>query len=194
MAVEFVQEMIEGQRKAPGQARAAENAEIQTAKSGAAAAGAQAMAGLTATRQETGAQVDSGKTETKSADEKKREQVTAKLQKVFDETKTDVEKTLDGLDGKVDTQFTNGEKRARDAFTADHERRMKAYKDKRYSGLRGKARWVKDKFGLSWQVVPTALVELLKGPDAAAAQRVTKAFLQMKKFDIAALKKAHAGA
>ncbi|MEV8115383.1 phage tail protein [Streptomyces xiamenensis] len=131
---------------APGQARAAENAEIQTAKSGAAAAGAQAMAGLTATRQETGAQVDSGKNETKSADEKKREQVTAKLQKVFDDTKTDVEKTLDGLDDKVDTQFTNGEKRARDAFTADHERRMKAYKDKRYSGLRGKARWVKDKF------------------------------------------------
>ncbi|MGW7291429.1 hypothetical protein ACWGIB_03415 [Streptomyces xiamenensis] len=131
---------------APGQARAAENAEIQTAKSGAAAAGAAAMAGLTATRQETGAQVDSGKTETKSADEKKREQVTAKLQKVFDDTKTDVEKTLDGLDDKVDTQFTNGEKRARDAFTADHERRMKAYKDKRYSGLRGKARWVKDKF------------------------------------------------
>ncbi|MFF2376523.1 hypothetical protein ACFVUW_19295 [Streptomyces xiamenensis] len=131
---------------APGQARAAENAEIQTAKSGAAAAGAQAMAGLTATRQETGAQVDSGKTETKSEDEKKREQVTAKLQKVFDDTKTDVEKTLDGLDDKVDTQFTNGEKRARDDFTADHERRMKAYKDKRYSGLRGKARWVKDKF------------------------------------------------
>ncbi|MFI9460366.1 hypothetical protein [Streptomyces xiamenensis] len=131
---------------APGQARAAENAEIQTAKSGAAAAGSQAMAGLTATRQETGAQVDSGKTETKSEDEKKREQVTAKLQKVFDDTKTDVEKTLDGLDDKVDTQFTNGEKRARDDFTADHERRMKAYKDKRYSGLRGKARWVKDKF------------------------------------------------
>ncbi|CAL9365290.1 hypothetical protein SUDANB171_00750 [Streptomyces sp. enrichment culture] len=131
---------------APGQARAAENAEIQTAKSGAAAAGAQAMAGLTATRQETGAQVDSGKNETKSEDEKKREQVTAKLQKVFDDTKTDVEKTLVGLDDKVDTQFTNGEKRARDDFTADHERRMKAYKDKRYSGLRGKARWVKDKF------------------------------------------------
>ncbi|WP_461297026.1 hypothetical protein [Streptomyces harbinensis] len=131
---------------APAQARAAENTELQTAKSGAAAAGAQAMAGLTATREATGRQVDSGKTETKSADEQKREQVTATLQKVFDRTKTDVEKILDSLDGKVDTQFTNGEKRARDAFTADHERRMKAYKDKRYSGLRGKARWVKDKF------------------------------------------------
>ncbi|WP_369266379.1 hypothetical protein [Streptomyces harbinensis] len=131
---------------APAQARAAENTELQTAKSGAAVAGAQAMAGLTATREATGRQVDSGKTETKSADEQKREQVTATLQKVFDRTKTDVEKILDSLDGKVDTQFTNGEKRARDAFTADHERRMKAYKDKRYSGLRGKARWVKDKF------------------------------------------------
>jgi predicted 3-demethylubiquinone-9 3-methyltransferase (glyoxalase superfamily) len=52
--------------------------------------------------------------------------------------------------------------------------------------------WLKDKFGLSWQVVPSMLPELLKG-DAAAAQRVTKAFLQMKKFDIEALKKAHAG-
>ncbi|MFB4195832.1 hypothetical protein ACE11A_15910 [Streptomyces carpaticus] len=131
---------------APAQARAAENTELQTAKSGAAAAGAQAMAGLTATREATGRQVDSGKTETKTADEQKREQVTATLQKVFDRTKTDVEKILDSLDGKVDTQFTNGEKRAREAFTADHERRMKAYKDKRYSGLRGKARWVKDKF------------------------------------------------
>ena len=43
------------------------------------------------------------------------------------------------------------------------------------------------------QVLPTALMEMLKGSDAVAAQRVTKAFMQMKKFDIAALKKAHAG-
>jgi predicted 3-demethylubiquinone-9 3-methyltransferase (glyoxalase superfamily) len=60
-------------------------------------------------------------------------------------------------------------------------------------GQEGPCGWLKDKFGLSWQVVPTALSEMLKGSDAAAAQRVTKAFLQMKKFDIAALKKAHAG-
>jgi predicted 3-demethylubiquinone-9 3-methyltransferase (glyoxalase superfamily) len=50
--------------------------------------------------------------------------------------------------------------------------------------------WLKDKFGLSWQVVPTALIEILKSADAAAAQRVTKAFMQMKKFDIEALKQA----
>ena len=52
--------------------------------------------------------------------------------------------------------------------------------------------WLKDKFGLSWQVVPTAL-EMLKGADAEKSERVTKAFLQMKKFDIETLKKAYNG-
>jgi predicted 3-demethylubiquinone-9 3-methyltransferase (glyoxalase superfamily) len=57
-------------------------------------------------------------------------------------------------------------------------------------GQEGPCGWLKDKFGLSWQVVPAVLIELLSGPDTAKAQRVTKAFLQMKKFDIAALKSA----
>ncbi|MFF9320990.1 hypothetical protein ACF1BP_24780 [Streptomyces sp. NPDC014735] len=132
--------------KAPARARGAENQQLSTAKAGAAAAGTQAMTALTATRSAAGKQVDSGKGETKTRDEKRRAEVTAKLQKVYDTTKKDVEETLSGLDKKVDTAFTAGEKAARDAFTADHKRRMKAYKDKRYSGLTGKARWVKDKF------------------------------------------------
>ncbi|MCP2304008.1 hypothetical protein LV79_003713, partial [Actinokineospora globicatena] len=73
-------------------------------------------------------------------------QVTATLQKVFDATKTDVEAILSGLDKKVDDAFTAGEKAARDAFTAEHKQRMDAYKDKRYSGVTGKLKWVKDKF------------------------------------------------
>ncbi|WP_335932616.1 hypothetical protein [Streptomyces sp. PTD5-9] len=132
--------------KAPAKGRAAENQQLSTAKAGAAAAGTQAMTALTATRTAAGKQVDGGKSDTKSRDEKRRAEATAKLQKVYDATKKDVEETLSGLDKKVDTAFTAGEKAARDAFTADHERRMKAYKDKRYSGLRGKARWLKDKF------------------------------------------------
>ncbi|MEU3225864.1 DNA/RNA non-specific endonuclease [Streptomyces sp. NPDC006976] len=132
--------------KAPAKGRSAENQQLNTAKAGAAASGAAAMSALTATRTQAGQKVDGGKGETKSKDEKKRAEVTAKLQKVYDGTKKDVEATLDGLDKKVDTAFTTGEKAARDAFTADHERRMKKYKDKRYSGWRGKARWVKDKF------------------------------------------------
>ncbi|MFC9261057.1 HPC2 multi-domain protein [Streptomyces hydrogenans] len=132
--------------KAPGKAHTAEDQQLATAKAGAAAAGAQAMNTLTATRAAAGKAVDGGKGETKSKDERKRAEVTAKLQKVFDATKKDVETTLTGLDQKVDTAFTTGEKSARDAFTADHKARMKKYKDKRYGGFLGKGRWLKDKF------------------------------------------------
>ncbi len=52
---------------------------------------------------------------------------------------------------------------------------------------------MKDKYGLSWQVVPEVLFEMLMDPDREKAKRVTKAFLQMKRFDVAALKRAYAG-
>lgn len=131
--------------QAPAQARGAEKQQLATAKSNAAAAGTQAMSALTATRAGAGKQVDGGKGEAKSKDEQKREEVTAKLQKVFDATKKDVEGILEGLDGKVDKQFEEGEKKARDAFNKDQKRRMKAYKDKRYGGFWGPAKWAKDK-------------------------------------------------
>jgi len=50
--------------------------------------------------------------------------------------------------------------------------------------------WLKDRYGLSWQVVPRLLNELLQDPDRAKASRVMQALLPMKKFDIAALRKA----
>ena len=50
--------------------------------------------------------------------------------------------------------------------------------------------WLKDKYGLSWQIVPTVLVELLRDKDAEKSQRVMKAMLQMKKIDIKSLKQA----
>ena len=53
--------------------------------------------------------------------------------------------------------------------------------------------WLKDRFGVSWQVVPTILAELLEDPDREKAGRAMKAMLQMKKFDIAALTRAAAG-
>ena len=52
--------------------------------------------------------------------------------------------------------------------------------------------WLKDKFGLSWQVIPRMLPELLGHPNAEKAGRVMQAMLQMKKFDIAALQRAAA--
>ena len=51
--------------------------------------------------------------------------------------------------------------------------------------------WLKDKFGLSWQVVPKVPTEVLKGKDQKVNDAVMKVMLQMKKLDIAALKKAY---
>jgi len=57
-------------------------------------------------------------------------------------------------------------------------------------GEKQRCGWLKDKYGVSWQIVPTILGELLTDKDAAKAERVMKAMLQMKKIDIAALEKA----
>ena len=58
-------------------------------------------------------------------------------------------------------------------------------------GEEGPCGWLKDRFGLSWQVVPTALPRLLKDPDPEKAQRVMKAMLQMKKIEIDKLEDAY---
>ncbi|MFE4502860.1 VOC family protein [Rhodococcus sp. NPDC056743] len=50
--------------------------------------------------------------------------------------------------------------------------------------------WLKDKFGLSWQVVPNRLLQLMRDPDRAKAQRVMDAMMQMKKIDVAELERA----
>ena len=57
-------------------------------------------------------------------------------------------------------------------------------------GSTGDCSWIKDKFGLSWQIVPRALVTMLTDPDAARATRVMQAMMTMGKIDIAALEKA----
>jgi predicted 3-demethylubiquinone-9 3-methyltransferase (glyoxalase superfamily) len=53
--------------------------------------------------------------------------------------------------------------------------------------------WLKDKFGVSWQIVPIAMEDMMNSGDQEKTERVTKAFLQMKKFDIAELQKAADG-
>jgi predicted 3-demethylubiquinone-9 3-methyltransferase (glyoxalase superfamily) len=57
-------------------------------------------------------------------------------------------------------------------------------------GEPGQCGWLKDKFGLSWQIVPAVLPELLGDPDPETAQRVMKAMLRMRKLDIAGLEEA----
>jgi len=53
--------------------------------------------------------------------------------------------------------------------------------------------WLKDKFGVSWQIIPTALQKLMSDPDPVKARRVMKAMLTMKKIDIQTLKNAYEG-
>lgn len=60
-------------------------------------------------------------------------------------------------------------------------------------GEEGDCSWLKDKYGLSWQIVPRILFELLQDKDPAKAGRVMQAMLQMKKIDIATLKRAAEG-
>lgn len=60
-------------------------------------------------------------------------------------------------------------------------------------GEEGPCGWVKDKFGVSWQVVPTILREMLSDPDEKKTKRVTDSFMRMKKFDINTLKQAYTG-
>jgi len=60
-------------------------------------------------------------------------------------------------------------------------------------GSEDQCAWLKDKFGLSWQIVPRALPELLADPDPEKSKRVMEAMLKMKKIDIKALQEAYAG-
>lgn len=57
-------------------------------------------------------------------------------------------------------------------------------------GEEGPCGWLKDRYGLSWQVVPRRLMELLSDPDSGRSQRAMSAMLQMKKIDVAALESA----
>lgn len=78
----------------------------------------------------------------------------------------------------------------------DSQDEVNYYWDKLTVGGDAKAQmcgWLKDKFGLSWQIVPTILPELISGTDPEKSQRVMNVILQMKKLDIATLKKAYEG-
>jgi predicted 3-demethylubiquinone-9 3-methyltransferase (glyoxalase superfamily) len=60
-------------------------------------------------------------------------------------------------------------------------------------GTESRCGWLKDRFGLSWQIVPQALPNLIGGPDRVAAGRAMQAMLKMRKIDVAALEAAYAG-
>ncbi len=130
---------------APGQVRQAEAGHQATAQAGAQGSGQAATAAMAGARGHALAGVAGHQGATRTADETKRAQVSANVKAIFDRTKVDVDKILGELDGKVSAEFTAGEADAKAAFTREHQTRMDAYKDDRYSGVLGWGRWLKDK-------------------------------------------------
>jgi predicted 3-demethylubiquinone-9 3-methyltransferase (glyoxalase superfamily) len=79
--------------------------------------------------------------------------------------------------------------------TCETQREIDDYSAKLIAGggSQGPCGWVKDRFGVSWQIVPRILAELLRDPDRARADRALKAMLGMKKLDIEGLQRAAEG-
>jgi predicted 3-demethylubiquinone-9 3-methyltransferase (glyoxalase superfamily) len=95
------------------------------------------------------------------------------------------------LDGNSDRPFTQAVSFQLGCDTQDEVDRL--WDGLADGGEELRCGWVTDRFGVSWQVVPSALPRLLGSPDAAAAQRALQAMLQMRKLDVAALEAAAAG-
>jgi predicted 3-demethylubiquinone-9 3-methyltransferase (glyoxalase superfamily) len=104
-----------------------------------------------------------------------------------------VELELDGqpfiaLNGGPDFTFTEA---VSFQVSCETQEDVDSYWDKlAEGGEEGPCGWLKDKFGLSWQIVPSALPRLLSDPDTEKAQRVMAAMLEMKKIDVDALERA----
>ena len=90
-------------------------------------------------------------------------------------------------------QFTFDEAVSFQVYCEDQEEVDYFWQKLSDGGQESQCGWLKDKFGLSWQVVPNRLIEMMGDKDADRVARVTNAFLQMKKFDIAALERAFEG-
>ena len=130
---------------APAQFRQHEQQVITQGKTDAAAQTTEAAAGMQGAKGAALAALVADKGKTKSKDEAKRAEVTAKIHGIFAATEADVKKILDGLDPKVEAAFGRGEAAARSAFESYVAAKMSAYKEDRYSGWLGGLRWAKDK-------------------------------------------------
>ncbi|MEV7095318.1 hypothetical protein AB0M80_21000 [Amycolatopsis sp. NPDC051045] len=131
---------------APAAVRESEAGQLAAVTGAAQASGQAAMAGMTGARSSSGRKGQAAKSATKTKDEQDRARITGEIKAIFDETKTKVEGVLGALDDQVAKKFEAGEAAAKAAFTADHQARMKRYKDERYDGITGAARWAYDLF------------------------------------------------
>jgi hypothetical protein len=130
---------------APAEYRKHEADTIDQSKTEAAAVTTAGVTGMQGSKAAALAHLVADKGKTKSKDEAKRAEVTARVQAIFATTEADVKKILDGIDPKVEKAFEEGEAAARKSFETFVAAKMAAYKEDRYSGWLGGLRWAKDK-------------------------------------------------
>ena len=126
--------------------RQAEQEQISQAKAEAVGATQANLQGMHGDRAKLLTQVASKQVQAKSKDEVARAKVANDLRQIYETTKTKVETILNELDGKVERAFDAGAKKAKQLFEDYVDLRMRIYKAKRYSGVIGAGRWVKDLF------------------------------------------------
>ncbi len=146
------QQALEAKKDAKTQAQTGPQAYRQAEKEtlGQAQAEASGLArektqGMHADRAAMLAQVGGQQSAAKSKDEQERQRVGAEINTIYEGTKTKVESILSGLDGKVSATFDRGAAEAKQAFEDYVDARVEAYKQRRYGGWFGWARWAKDK-------------------------------------------------
>lgn len=130
---------------APGEYRKQEQQVIEQGRTDAATETKEGVEGMQGAKGAALAKLVADKGKTKSKDEQKRAEVTAKIQSIFNATETAVKEILDGIDPKVEKEFEDGEKSARATFENYVSAKMSAYKEDRYGGWTGKFRWLRDK-------------------------------------------------
>jgi hypothetical protein len=140
------QETKTNANQAPQQYRQFEQNQLTQAKGEASVTAQQQLQGMHGDRAQLLSQVTNQQVVAKGSDEQERVKIAGDIQNIYQQTKTKVETTLNGLDSKVALAFDNGAAQAQKAFEDYVDKRMEAYKDERYSGLDGKGRWVKDLF------------------------------------------------
>lgn len=129
----------------PEEVRQSESEQIAQAKEEATASTQETLLSASDLRQQALNQVVEQQGQTKSADERKRQEVAQRINSIFEKTKANVDRILGGLDAKVDAIFDAGAAAAKVAFENYVAAKMEAYKQRRYGGWLGWARWAKDK-------------------------------------------------
>jgi hypothetical protein len=144
-ALESKKKLEEQSAKAPVEYREGEKATVGGAKAQAAGSAQAGVVAMSHAKAGSTTKAAAQKQASKAQDEAAQQAFTTKVDAIFNTTKQETQDILKGIDEKVSTTFTSGEAEAHAAFDAKHKADMEAYKDKRYSGWDGAARWLKDK-------------------------------------------------